>query len=134
MKKLLLIAPLLLFVLSCNKIETYPKKIIGGWIINKYIVNSENKTEEYKDTYKNLVLSFFEDKTYSQSFIDTNQNFIGNTGIYNFDEKSDSLFLYSNWDTLSYEISGINSNALNLKKSTTVANQTTQVVFQFVRK
>lgn len=135
MKKTGILLPLFAFILSsCNKIESYPKRIIGGWIINKYVIDSENKTDEFKADKKNYVISYFEDKSYTETYLNASNNLIANLGTYTFDEKSDSLFLYSQTDTVKFAISSINSNALNLKSEVLINNTNTILLYQFVRK
>lgn len=124
----------LAILFGCNKYESYSKKIVGGWIINKYIVDSENKTDYLKELKKNYVISFFEDKSYTETYIDTNNVLLGNLGTYIFNQETDSLFLYNQTDTSKFKISSINSNAINLKQELLVNGTNTFYIYQFVRK
>jgi len=131
MKNTWILLPLFVLIFtSCNKIDSYPKRIIGGWIINKYVVDSDIQTDVFKASKKNYVISYFEDKSFTETYIDTNNILIAQLGTYTFNEKSDSLITYTQTDTIKYGITSINSNALNLK---IVDNQHTYL-YQFVRK
>ncbi len=135
MKYTWILLPLFAFIISsCNKIESYPKRIIGGWILNKYVVDSDIQTEVFKSNKKNYVISFFEDKSFTETYVDTNNALIAQMGMYTFNEKSDSLITYTQTDTIKYGITSINSNALNLKIVETVNNTQLTYLYQFVRK
>lgn len=133
-KTALYLLPFVLIAVSCGREDLKSKKLLGGWHIEKFIVNAEDSTDVFKQQYKNYSVSYFEDRSYTASFINSNDQLEGSTGRWFFSVKTDSLYLDDLSDTTGYKIINLNSNALNLKRVITEQAENRVLDFQYVRK
>lgn len=137
MKKTLICISITLFFLlfhSCIKGENMSKRIVGGWKMDKYLVGLEDSSQTFHNRYKNYIISFFEDHTYTESYVDSTNNLQGNVGQFSISLKGDSLFLLSGNILNSYQLLNLNSNALNIKKVVNSGSQENTYLYKFVRK
>lgn len=133
-KTLLYLLPFVLLVLSCGREDLKSKKLLGGWQLKKFIVNAEDSTEVFDQQYKNYTISYFDDRSYTYSFVDNNEQVQGATGRWFFSKGTDSLYLDNLTDTTGYKIINLNTNALNLKRVIPAPVENRVLDFQYVRK
>lgn len=133
-KTVLYILAFILITASCGREDLKSKKLLGGWQMEKYIVNAEDSTIVFDAQFKNYIISYFEDHSYTYSYLDSINQLQGNTGRWFFSPKTDSLYLDNLADTTGYKIINLNSNALNLKRVIPKQVENRVLDFQYVRK
>lgn len=133
-KTALYLLPILLVVASCAREDLKSKKLLGSWHLKKFIVNAEDSTGVFDQQFTNYTISYFEDRSYTYSFVDNNEQLQGATGRWFFSPGTDSLYLDNLTDTTGYKIINLNTNALNLKRVIPAPVENRVLDFQYVRK
>ena len=109
MKKNILLAFALIFVLAaCNR-KTFVKKLVGTYTIDKYLFDGQNNTVGFDTTFSEWKLQLSEDELYNKTWKE-----------YHF--RTDTLYLV---DTLGYDsinmIYAINRDTVHIIDTTVVA-------------
>jgi hypothetical protein len=120
--KFLFLTFLLGLFLTCTVEQTNTNYIARSWQINKCYQNNTDFTAQFKAMFRNYSISFTKEGMFTESYVDTTNSPVGNTGSWKFNNGVKNLIMVygDSVRLVNYKIILITKQNLNIQQDSAV--------------